>query len=197
MTKVGVSTRVERLKISMRIGALSEVVTVQADSAPKASPSALTMESGIIGGVVGGLPVAVSGGAFHPGSTAAPAPYLPGRYNPNFNTEGYDHLDENPFRRVSADPLSTFSIDVDTASYANVRRFLNTGALPPAGAVRIEEMINYFRFDYPQPTGDAPFSITTELAECPWNAEAPSRAHRIAGPRDSARATRRHATSCS
>ena len=100
---------------------------------------------------------------------AAPAPYLPGRYNPNFHTDGYDHLDENPFRRVSADPLSTFSIDVDTASYANVRRFLNTGALPPAGAIRIEEMINYFRFDYPQPTGDAPFSITTELAVCPWN----------------------------
>jgi hypothetical protein len=54
-----------------------------------------------------------------------------------FNTESYDHLDENPFRRVDADPLSTFSIDVDTASYANVRRFLTDGALPPAGAVRI------------------------------------------------------------
>ncbi len=79
----------------------------------------------------------------------APAPYLPGRYNPNFDTEAYDHLDENPFRRVSTDPLSTFSIDVDTASYANVRRFLNDGTVPPAGAVRIEELINYFRFDYP------------------------------------------------
>jgi Ca-activated chloride channel family protein len=86
-----------------------------------------------------------------------------------FNTESYDHVDENPFRRVDADPLSTFSIDVDTASYANVRRFLTDGALPPAGAVRIEEMINYFRFDYPQPSGGAPFSITTELTMAPWN----------------------------
>jgi len=104
-----------------------------------------------------------------------PAPYLPGRYNPDFDTEAYDHLDENPFRRVSADPLSTFSIDVDTASYANVRRFLNGGAVPPVGAVRIEELINYFRFDYPQPQRDAPFSITTELAVCPWNTK-----HRLA-----------------
>src|SRR5262245_50130947 len=91
-----------------------------------------------------------------------------------FNTDAYDHLDENPFRRVSIDPLSTFSIDVDTASYANVRRFLNGGTLPPPGAVRIEEMINYFRFSYPQPTNQ-PFSVTTELADCPWNPK-----HRLA-----------------
>jgi Ca-activated chloride channel homolog len=92
-----------------------------------------------------------------------------------FHTEAYDRVDENPFRRVSADPLSTFSIDVDTASYANVRRFLKSGEMPPAGAVRIEELINYFRFDYPSPKGDAPFSITTELAICPWNTK-----HRLA-----------------
>ena len=92
-----------------------------------------------------------------------------GRYAGPFNTEAYDHIDENPFRRVSVDPLSTFSIDVDTASYSNVRRFLNSGSLPPAGAVRIEELINYFRFSYPQPSGDVPFSVTTELTECPWN----------------------------
>jgi Ca-activated chloride channel family protein len=76
---------------------------------------------------------------------------------------------------VSADPLSTFSIDVDTASYANVRRFLNSGALPPPDAVRIEELINYFRFDYPSAPRDHPFSVTTEIAACPWNSE-----HRIA-----------------
>jgi len=67
-----------------------------------------------------------------------------------FNTEAYDHIEENRFRRVDADPLSTFSIDVDTASYANVRRFLSDGELPPAGAVRTEELINYFRFGYPE-----------------------------------------------
>jgi Ca-activated chloride channel family protein len=177
-TKVGVSTRVERLKIAMSIGAPTETVTVQADSAPNAGPSAQSLELAIVGGLSGGVASHVGGATYCTGlgvPLAAPEPYLPGRYNPNFNTEGYDHLDENPFRRVSADPLSTFSIDVDTASYANMRRFLNTGAMPPAGAIRIEELINYFRFDYPQPTGDAPFSITTELAVCPWNAK-----HRLA-----------------
>jgi Ca-activated chloride channel family protein len=101
--------------------------------------------------------------------------YSPGRYVGPFHTEAYDHFDDNTFRRVVNDPLSTFSIDVDTASYANVRRFLNQGTFPPAGAVRTEELINYFRFDYPQPSGDAPFSVTTELAACPWNAK-----HRLA-----------------
>ncbi len=86
-----------------------------------------------------------------------------------FNTEAYDKIDENKFRRVSDDPLSTFSIDVDTASYSNVRRFLNQGTLPPADAVRVEELINYFRFTYKNPDGKAPFSVTTEVAECPWN----------------------------
>ena len=70
----------------------------------------------------------------------------------DFNTEAYDRIDDNAFRRVADDPLSTFSIDVDTASYANVRRFLNGGSLPPRDAVRIEELINYFRFDYARPT---------------------------------------------
>ena len=88
-----------------------------------------------------------------------------------FNTEAYDRIDENAFHPAASDPLSTFSIDVDTASYANVRRFLNSGALPPPDAVRIEELINYFRFDYPKPSQDQPFSVTTELAACPWNRE--------------------------
>ncbi|HRH49538.1 MAG TPA: von Willebrand factor type A domain-containing protein [Panacibacter sp.] len=89
--------------------------------------------------------------------------------NSNFNTEGYDHIVENPFLKVTDNPLSTFSIDVDAASYSNVRRFINNGQLPPAGAVRIEEMINYFSYKYPQPNDDAPFSINTEMAACPWN----------------------------
>jgi Ca-activated chloride channel homolog len=88
-----------------------------------------------------------------------------------FNTEDYDHITENGFRKVSDEPLSTFSIDVDAASYSNVRRFLNQGQLPPAGAVRIEEMINYFRYNYPAPKGKHPFSITTEMANCPWNTQ--------------------------
>ncbi len=87
------------------------------------------------------------------------------------NTEGYDNIVENRFLKVSDNPLSTFSIDVDAASYSNVRRFLQNGQLPPAGAVRIEEMINYFQYDYPQPQDEHPFSINTEMAECPWNKE--------------------------
>jgi Ca-activated chloride channel family protein len=93
------------------------------------------------------------------------------RYNGNFNTEGYDHIVENPFLKTNDNPLSTFSIDVDAASYANMRRFINDGRLPPPGAVRIEEMINYFNYSYPQPQDDAPFSINTEIAGCPWNAQ--------------------------
>ena len=83
--------------------------------------------------------------------------------------ERYAEINENPFLESARAPLSTFSIDVDTASYANVRRFLNDGQKPPADAVRIEELINYFDYDYPQPVGDVPFSVVTEAAGCPWN----------------------------
>ncbi|MEH1932311.1 MAG: von Willebrand factor type A domain-containing protein [Nostoc sp.] len=86
-----------------------------------------------------------------------------------FNTENYNRIEDNPFHRVGNDPLSTFSIDVDTASYSNVRRFITQGELPPKDAVRIEELINYFTYNYPQPKGDRPFSVTTEVAAAPWN----------------------------
>jgi len=88
---------------------------------------------------------------------------------PEFNTEEYKKIDDNKFTDVKNQPLSTFSIDVDAASYSNVRRFLKEGNLPYPDAVRIEEMINYFHYDYPQPSGENPFSITTESAVCPWN----------------------------
>ena len=91
------------------------------------------------------------------------------RYNNNFNTEGYAAVNENGYKSVKNNPLSTFSIDVDNASYSNIRRFINNGELPPADAVRIEEMINYFKYDYPEPLGEHPFSVYTELAVCPWN----------------------------
>jgi Ca-activated chloride channel homolog len=85
--------------------------------------------------------------------------------------ERYAAISENPFLETVRAPLSTFSIDVDTASYANVRRFLNQGNLPPKDAVRIEEMVNYFEYDYPQPDGNLPFSVNTEVAACPWSAQ--------------------------
>jgi Ca-activated chloride channel family protein len=105
------------------------------------------------------------------GTVGAPPPCC---YRPEpvvgqpFNTEEYAHLRENGFRPVSAAPLSTFSIDVDKASYANVRRFLTQGSLPPADAVRLEEMINYFSYELPEPRGEHPFSITTEVTAAPW-----------------------------
>jgi Ca-activated chloride channel family protein len=86
-------------------------------------------------------------------------------------TESYDAITENQFQLVSKEPLSTFSIDVDTASYSNVRRFLTDGTLPPKNAVRIEELINYFDYSYPQPKGDSPFSVNVDMSECPWNAD--------------------------
>ena len=91
---------------------------------------------------------------------------------PEFNTEEYAATKENGFRKVATDPLSTFSADVDTASYCNLRRMLNDGYAPgeiPAGAVRVEEMLNYFRYDYDAPRPDAKFGITAQMAPCPWN----------------------------
>ncbi|MCR5847743.1 MAG: VWA domain-containing protein [Lachnospiraceae bacterium] len=89
-----------------------------------------------------------------------------------FNTEEYAALGENIFKDVSISPLSTFSADVDTASYANVRRFITSGSNPeniPSGAIRAEEMINYFSYDYKGPEGDEPFGVNAEISECPWN----------------------------
>ena len=96
------------------------------------------------------------------------------RERQEWNTEAYSRIYDNAFLAAETNPLSTFSVDVDTASYANVRRFLRGGELPPPDAVRIEELLNYFRFDYPEPEGGAPFSVTTETADCPW-----ARGHRL------------------
>lgn len=91
-----------------------------------------------------------------------------GDVRPNWNTEDYDVINENRFLGVSQEPLSTFSIDVDAASYSNMRRFLKNSQQPPVDAVRIEEMVNYFNYDYPQPDNGYPFEVITELSECPW-----------------------------
>lgn len=90
------------------------------------------------------------------------------------NTEEYKSIQENGFKQVKKNPLSTFSIDVDAASYSNMRRYLNQGELPPADAIRTEELVNYFTYNYPQPTGSDPVKITTEVGNCPWET-----AHRL------------------
>lgn len=87
------------------------------------------------------------------------------------STEDYNYIKENEYLATKNEPLSTFSIDVDRASYSNMRRYINRKQLPPVDAVRVEEMINYFHYDYEQPTNKEPFSITTEYAECPWNSK--------------------------
>lgn len=88
-----------------------------------------------------------------------------------FNTESYDNIVENPFFLTRQNPLSTFSIDVDTASYSNMRRFLTQNMLPPKDSIRIEEIVNYFPYDYAPPKDDVPFAAHVEIANCPWNME--------------------------
>jgi len=116
--------------------------------------------------VTGATPIINAQTARYAGGLSAPK---------GFNTEAYDKIDDNGWFTVAQKPLSTFSTDVDTASYANVRRFLNKGTLPPKDAVRIEELLNYFSYDYPEPADGKPFAVTTAIGDCPWNA-----AHRLA-----------------
>lgn len=142
-------------------------VKLQADTRPLeevvVAGYGLQKKAFITGSLTGGGRVARS-------RTMTPAQY-PGYPRPDFNTEAYDRIQDNSFLDPKNNPLSTFSIDVDAASYSNVRRFLTGGQMPPKDAVRIEEMVNYFHYDYPQPTGADPVSITTEVSGCPWNAQ--------------------------
>jgi Ca-activated chloride channel family protein len=161
----------ESLGESARIAAeLDAVREARVEAAPM-QPSGVVsgVPGGVIGGVVGGLPAGTPPPpSAAPGSVSHPAESWRHPDPRRFNTEAYSYIEDNPFRATGVDPLSTFSIDVDTASYSNIRRFLNDGLLPPPDAVRIEEMINYFRFDYPSPSGGVPFSVTTEVAAAPW-----------------------------
>ena len=177
-----------RADAALRAGSPGETITVSGET-PKVDVQGARREAaadstpggvagGIVGGVVAGHPAGIAGTLppaaplpAYQGQGAARAAYPAGPAN----TESYAGVEEHGLKRTSAAPLSTFSIDVDTASYANVRRFLSQGTRPPADAVRIEEMLNYFRYDYVRPSGNEPFSITTEVAECPWNP-----AHRLA-----------------
>ncbi|HTM44009.1 MAG TPA: von Willebrand factor type A domain-containing protein [Polyangiaceae bacterium] len=99
----------------------------------------------------------------------APAPAPTQAAPAEFNTENYHHVDDHRFVTTQDQPLSTFSIDVDTASYSNARRFFSEGSLPPADAIRVEEWLNYFSYDYAPPTDGKPFSVHSEVSRCPWN----------------------------
>ncbi|MDX1366598.1 VWA domain-containing protein [Pseudomonas sp.] len=137
----------------------------QSQASPRAKKAELRRDAAIAALSVAGQP-------------GAPiADHLPSVYREQYR-EQYQKLAGNPVHAVAEAPVSTFSIDVDTGSYANVRRFLNQGQLPPAEAVRLEELVNYFPYAYPLPTGDTPFGVGTELAVTPWNPQ--SRLLRIA-----------------
>ena len=142
-------------------GVLSGVLKEQRDAAPPASSTPEYLRQTFVVDKVS------------PVAAAAPPPPPPGARpdvipRPRFNTEAYDRIEDNPFKSVAENPLATFSIDVDTASYANVRRFLTQNQIPPRDSVRIEELINYFTYDYPQPTGKHPIAVHTEVAAAPW-----------------------------
>jgi Ca-activated chloride channel family protein len=109
----------------------------------------------------------VRGGVLAPRPAGTSAPI---QRDAETNTESYAPIVDNPFLTVASQPLSTFSVDVDTASYSSSRRFLAEGSLPPKDAIRVEEWVNYFAYDYAKPTGNAPFAVSTEVTSCPWNA---------------------------
>jgi Ca-activated chloride channel homolog len=151
-----------QLRVVLKVGALAEEVVVDARAEPVRVGG---VAGGVLGGVVGGLPSA----APVPRDALGQARYIGQVQERPHETATYDPIQENRFRRVADHPLSTFSVDVDTASYTNVRRFLNEGRLPPPDAVRVEEMINYFKYDYALPRGRDPVAITTEVGAAPWN----------------------------
>jgi Ca-activated chloride channel family protein len=162
---------------SLQPGNLAQATTVDTLNNVQTAPlpsAYLQRTSRVAGGVAGGV---VGGVVLEPGTGAGVGPGGSGRYavvpsnreeEQQFNTEAYDYQADNEMTAVSKDPLSTFSIDVDTASYSNVRRFLREGRLPPPDAVRIEEMINYFPYDYEPPHDATPFAVATEVAQAPW-----------------------------
>jgi len=149
-------------------------MTVEDDVAPAAVPreTAIGLErKGSVPGPGFGHPAAAramaAGGAMESHAGGPPSIRMP--FEP-LDTENYAQVDQNPVRLVSEHPVSTFSIDVDTGAYANVRRFLNGGSLPPQDAVRTEELINYFSYNYPVPRSQqTPFSVSTEATAAPWN----------------------------
>jgi len=173
------------LNTELQVGKMTE--TVRIDAAPAARAP-----GGVVGGVPGGVRAYVMESSSMPsaypardaslaaqksiyGATVYPSADQSGGeiriQDGEFNTEAYDRIVENPFIRVSQDPLSTFSIDVDTASYSNMRRFLNQRQLPPPDAVRIEELINYFSYEYAVPEDDKPFAVHLEAAPAPWKTD--------------------------
>lgn len=153
---------VPALKVTLEVGAIVESLTVTA------AVNLVNTQTATVSSTIRGSRRSVA-------DAFSAAPQWRSRTPDDARVEEYASIVPNPFVRTIDKPLSTFAADVDTASYTNVRRFLSKGQLPPADAVRIEELVNYFRFSYPEPKDGHPVSITTEVGECPW---APN--HRLA-----------------
>ncbi|MBZ5857022.1 vWA domain-containing protein [Flavihumibacter profundi] len=165
---VTISQPGKELEIFLQPGGqeLEEIVVTGYGIKKEAEPlGAVTGVNQSLQGKAAGVQVRLRGSRALPGNS----PVIYGSADQGFNTEEYSAVHENNFLSVTGNPVSTFSIDVDAASYSNVRRFLQQGQLPPPGAVRTEELINYFDYDYAQPTDNRPFAIHTEIVECPWN----------------------------
>jgi Ca-activated chloride channel family protein len=156
-----------------------EVIKIEAKAPmidPTSTSQGITIDKSYLNNVpVPGRTFEAAIGASFSGATSLNNTYIVngvaagGAQKDSLGVEEYERIDENPFHTVASQPLSTFSSDVDTASYANVRRFLHDGQLPPKDAVRLEEMINYFHYDYPAPASGDPLSITTEVGPSPWH----------------------------
>ena len=171
--KIGTQNRID-VSLEVDVKQLSEVVVtgygVKVEK-EKLSNSVAPVSESLQGRVAG---VQSRGKRSHGPKTASDKAYQPSpiqvhEAEEQFNTEEYEGITENIFHDAVHSPLSTFSIDVDAASYSNIRRFIQGGQRPPKDAVRIEEMVNYFHYDYPQPQGEDPFSINTEISSAPWN----------------------------
>ena len=170
-TYIGYETQTVNMKGKSKINItmipstlMLEEIVLGAEMESVSSPTGYVKQDGHKRGIrTRSTTFAVADQSYYAGGVQAP--------HPDWNTEGYSTIHENGFKDVLHNPLSTFSIDVDKASYSNVRRFLNMGQAPPVDAVRIEEMINYFSYDYPEPEGEHPFSVYTELSTCPWNSK--------------------------
>jgi Ca-activated chloride channel family protein len=184
----GVSPGVTAGAVAESVSVTAEAPAVDVQSARRGGAAAnqgrLIVPGGVPGGVVGGVVgfLTPSPAAVAPAPAPLPSPVRPAFPSdgavyfprPPIGTESYARVAENVFVRASQEPLATFSIDVDTASYSNVRRFLNMNQLPPADAVRIEELVNYFTYDYARPSGVHPIGASMEVADAPWNS-----AHRL------------------
>lgn len=155
--KIGTKNRID-VTLESDVKQLSEVITTSE-----------TRDKKTLRGRAEAAPKSVPGANKSVDMAYQPSPVQVYEAEQQFNTEEYDGITENIFHDAVHSPLSTFSIDVDAASYSNIRRFIQGGQRPPKDAVRIEEMVNYFHYDYPQPQGEDPFSINTEISSAPWN----------------------------